>query len=510
MYLFEQNIILILIILILFIFNNLRTNLAGVQILQGDHLSEKLNNSILLIKLDKLSKSELLEKFKELSSQKSLENLKSETEVNFKDFYVKLIKFFSKFYSLLTKITLFTIIFKILKKIRLVRFIFGLFNSLLALIFGIAYLDIYGFEDIYNKIVYYWNQYIDLIHETKIYKVFSKFLKSFKEEDIIKSEVKEIKKPEIKKEEIENNSESLFSSTWENETKHVEENRENTWDFRKIDEIDEIDKPFYKNPYFIVTLTIVSASLIYYYSDEIVTSTYLAYEWLINHRPWRRRDGDNGPDNIGGGNSDNNSTPTGSNIQLEDLTTENLEKLEHDKEVLSKNMDDLKGKGKVLTSPSLEDLNKQASESWGNPIEEYFKLEETPGSPSSSSSIETITPFNTKSTVEAIIEKAPESSNNSSIETIIESIKPDWTTKLDNETKITVDYVEKHFPKTELDDNVENIRKMIKEVELSNMNFSAQAKDLGGSSTELFAKLEIAKNTNAWVEEMLEKLNNLE
>jgi hypothetical protein len=200
--------LIILLILIWWIFRNLKFLTPGVQFIQGVQHNE--NFSIVFIKPENLTKTELVEKFKELSSTKSLKELevnKTEKKISFKilfkSYYSKLISSFLKIYGILVKLTLFSIILKILRKIKIVRLVWGLINSVLFSIFGIVFSDVYGFKEVFDYLKYYWIEYINFIHETRIYKVLEKILKSIKESDIKPSEVKpksEVIESVIKKE----------------------------------------------------------------------------------------------------------------------------------------------------------------------------------------------------------------------------------------------------------------------------------------------------------------------
>ena len=137
----------------------------------------------------------------------------------------------------------------------------------------------------------------------------------------------------------------------------------------QIDEIEEV--PFYKNKYFIIGAASVSVIISWYYFDEIKTGYASIIDWINSFRPTPA-------DSSTGNNSSNSTTPTRLNIQSE------LDRLFPENTVKDIELIDIKGKGKsVLTSPSLEDLNQKAADSWGES-----------SSPQSDSSSSTITPNN--------------------------------------------------------------------------------------------------------------------
>lgn len=271
-----------ILIFIYYIINYLFAKFSfDIQFLQNNNFNE--DYSLLFIKPENLSKTELVEKFKELSSSKSLDNLKDTKVENkitmkdlFKSYYLRLLSFILKFYSILTKITLFTILFNFLRKMKLIRFIWTIINSFLFSIFGIIFSDFYGFKEIYEIIKYYWILYVDFIHETKLYKIFSKILGVINEPVIEKTEVKNDNKLEEIQiiENKEDNSYDFPSSDQQIKTKK-------TWDLENHwgdSENPEINKNSPYNTYFLIVISIITVSLIYVYWDSI-------YSWFGKIKP---------------------------------------------------------------------------------------------------------------------------------------------------------------------------------------------------------------------------------
>jgi hypothetical protein len=112
--------------------------------------------------------------------------------------------------------------------------------------------------------------------------------------------------------------------------------------------------------YLIMAGVAISASLIWHYSDEIITGAIDLYNRF-------RGDASGGEAGDAGIINRDNKTNISTSINTEHNTPIEL-------------VD--KGKNKILTSPSIENLTTQVEESWS----------ETPSSPESSSSNETITP----------------------------------------------------------------------------------------------------------------------
>ena len=148
-----------------------------------------LNNGLVFIKPENLTKTELVERFKELSSSKSLnelKNIKNDDEkdgdkITFKkylnSYYIRLSGFilkYQKLFSFMNKIALFTILMKYFRKIKLMRIIFRIINYIFLSTFGIFITDIYGLKEIIAQIEYYWMEYVNFIHENKIYKTLVK------------------------------------------------------------------------------------------------------------------------------------------------------------------------------------------------------------------------------------------------------------------------------------------------------------------------------------------------
>jgi len=180
-----------------------------------------LNNGLVFIKPENLSKTELVEKFKELSSSKSLKDLKNtnmkikkdEDKKTIKDFlksnYIRLSTFILKsknLISFMNKIALFTILIKYFRKFKLMSFIIRIINYIFLSIFGIFLSDVYGLKEVIAGIEYYWMEYINFIHERKIYKMFVKIF--YDVNDINKSEIIENKSEIINDKVVENKFES--------------------------------------------------------------------------------------------------------------------------------------------------------------------------------------------------------------------------------------------------------------------------------------------------------------
>ena len=224
-----------------------------------------INNGLVFIKPENLTKTELVEKFKELSSSKSLKDLKNIKNEDKKDenkitirkflksYYLRLSALFLKFKNLIAKIALFTILIKYLRKIKLMRFIFRIVNYIFLSTFGIFITDIYGLKEIIAQIEYYWMEYVNFIHESKIYKTLVKIFHVVSEED--KSKV------------IENKSETKINN-YELPSSGTELKNEKIIHDKTSGGNEE--KNWLNNDLLILGLSIVSLGLIYIYWDSLI------------------------------------------------------------------------------------------------------------------------------------------------------------------------------------------------------------------------------------------------
>lgn len=237
-------------------------------------------NGLVFIKPENLTKTELVEKFKELSSSKSLKDLKNiknedkkdEDKITIKEFlksyYFRLSSFYFKFKNLITKIALFTILIKYFRKIRIMRFIFRIINYIFLSTFGIFISDIYGLKEIIAQIEYYWMEYVNFIHESKIYKTLVKIFHVVTDEN--KSEVIENKSEVIedKSKVVENKSESKIINSEIPSSGRELKNEKIVHD--KTSGGDEKENWFELNKYYWIGLSILSLTLMYVYWDSII------------------------------------------------------------------------------------------------------------------------------------------------------------------------------------------------------------------------------------------------
>lgn len=224
-----------------------------------------------------------MEKFKELSSSKSLndlKNIKSEDKkkdgdkITFKNYlksyYIRLSGFILKYKNLITlmnKIAFFIILMKYFRKFKLMRILIRIINYIFLSTLGIFISDVYGITEVIAGIEYYWMEYVNFIHESKIYKTLVKIFSVVRDEnksEVIESKVvvnnSEIIKEPLKSETISKLNELPSSGRELKNEKIVHD---------KTSGGNEKENWFKLNKYFWIGLSIFSLSLIYIYWDSI-------------------------------------------------------------------------------------------------------------------------------------------------------------------------------------------------------------------------------------------------
>ena len=316
---------LILLLFIYILINNISNqleffNIQGVQQNLNNRNSLINNESLLLFSIDKLKKDELVKTIKELQS-KVKEDDSNLKRISFfeiiKLLYKKIYNNYIFIIKILSKLTIISILFKLFSKINLIRIIWISVYSFISFIFGLSYSDVYGFNDLIEGIKNYWSNILLYTKELKLYKIITKLLTSSKEIDEISkiSETineEELNKVNSKKEIPYENFSSRQSETIQSST--IENNRQSNRNIREIEvltnkdlnKLEELNKPFYLNWYFLISITTISLTLTYYYWDNISEITSNLIDRLKNFKP------------------DNDSTddsPKIGDIELNDLTS---------------------------------------------------------------------------------------------------------------------------------------------------------------------------------------------
>lgn len=325
--------------------------------------------------LNKYTKAELISKFK------NLENNNSNNNPNNTNIFSKIIKSILLFKSIILKLTLITFLVRWIKKYSLIQKIWHVFNLIASTLVGFSLFDIYSYD------------VIEWIKSTQIYNYIYEFFnyKPPVDENIIEERpMKDFKTT--------NRSQTITES----KIRDSEGNSRNSWNYREFNE-QEIENNTNYIKIAIASIIIIGC-FCWFYSDEITTG-YMAF------KDWWNSRGNNDP----GTGSNVSITPTQDSINRDsiqdrikskirnyEITNQNqIELIDNTQNIAGpSNLD--KGKG-VLTSPSLEDLNNKAKESWAD----FSKQSESGlNSPTSStSSTETITQNSFTSSSEILVDR---------------------------------------------------------------------------------------------------------
>ncbi len=358
--------------------------------------------------LKKYTKTELIERLK--STKESVTN-RNTLISQIKTYLSQIWELILTFKGILIKLTLISFFIQIFKKYRLFKRLWFILNTIVMSIFCISLLDNFGlefFSNFFNEMRIISANIVDYLSNTSFYTYLWKLFS--KEEDLPSSEktgksgsyvIGTIRKEtETNGDEIREGYRNSKISEWLKP--EVEE--------PKIDnqEVKEVNSSYKK--YYIIAGVVVLSCLVWNYSDEIKSSITSTLEWILSFRP--------GAQDTGGSDSNNSTTPTSQNFQggiNSGRSSPGIEFVD-------------KGKSKVLTSPSFEDLNSQAKVSWG----------ESSGSssPESTSSTETVTPSNY-------------SSNFTEVESLILTrVDKEWKDMCPGITRIKMRFIEDYINKT--------------------------------------------------------------
>jgi hypothetical protein len=422
-----------------------------------------LDLAVLEMNLKKYTKADLISKVENLQNKM---NSKS-TRTNSK-FLINQIKiYFSQtwdliltFKNLLFKLTLISLIIQTFKRFTLFRKLWLIINSIIMAIFGISLYDNGLFNFFSNFITEFrfitWGV-IDYLTNTNFYQYLSNL---FGKNEIAqtKDAINQVKKEIIKEAKNEIVSEiNQGGKLTERELKPYNKSKfvdlikpgpKITWIESEVEDVN-----YYKY-ILIATGVVIVGTLGWYYSDEIKTGFTGAIDWILSFRSGGTIDP--------GNSSNSSSTATVTNIPIASPSnSSNIELIDKTD----------KGKARaVMTSPSLENLNDQARESWENysrPMSPSSSQETitpltintsevSPDSPSSSSSSDTIVPNYSSSSSETVIASKVNLDNSNSLLTIdiVDFIKKNWKEKFDKETRNKISFVEANIGKP-LNDDIE-------------------------------------------------------
>jgi hypothetical protein len=440
------------------------------------------------MKLNKYTKAELISKLNKIKNE-NIEN--NGNYINKLNSYLSMIwVFLIKFKSMLLKLTLISFLIRIFKKYRLFRRIWIILNSIIVTIFGISLIDNFGFDFIqhfFREIKFIISNTVDYLTNTHFYQYINKLFESnenpsskttFKSKSISENSIEKTRNDQNFGQ---SNRDSKISEWLKQEPEE------------KLDDIKESNNKYY---YYIIALIVISA-LSWYYFDEIKTTGSSILEWIRSFQSG----GDNNPDNNMG---DIRDLRREKRLELENLVKGKTKETE---EKLDNLIDKSKGKNVRIMSPSLEDLNKTVQESWDV------------SSPTSSiSSDETIkaSSSNLSETSSHVKSESPFPLENSFLENNISNktllnLTSNWRNVIKPELKDSIEYIEKHLPKSDLDDTT-YITQLLEEI---NRKSTIYLNDLEVNknkiqSSDLVYFTEISKNLDKWIEEMRSEISKFE
>ena len=414
--------------------------------------------------------SELISKLKELKQNNSKTNPNSILS-HINSYLSQIWDLLNTFKNIITKLTLISFFIQIFRKYRIFRRLWVVLNTIVMSIFGISLLDNIGIEFLSNFIIemkIIIGNIVNYLTNTQFYNYLTELFSNKPSNETTNkngSIVSENKRQTIGSEQSITKSETNSKiSDWLKPEQHAIK-----------EEIQTQDTSYKK--YYIIAGVVIASSLIWIYQDEIYIGAISLYDWLNSFRSGAA-DGGNG----GGGVTDNNTTPTSTNFQGRQLDSQPpspaIELID-------------KGKTKVLTSPSLEDLNNKAKDSWSEGTS-------SPGSDSSSSSTDTIKPSNINNYFKiTAIEGA-----------LFSRIKDEWKSLCSYSIREIINFIENNFQHINNFEYKEQIIKYLSEIEIELWNqiqfISSNERRL--QEIEILQSKLIIELINDWVKEYNNKI----
>jgi hypothetical protein len=253
-----------------------------------------------------------------------------------------------------------------------------------------------------------------------------------------------------------------------------------------------VDSETSYNKYYIITGMLILSCLGWFYWEDIKSGGGSLLEWFRSFRGGP----DPGDDNI----IDRSTARRELDRIVQDKTKETEEKL-------IEVMDKSKSKSVRIVSPSLENLNEEVEQSWNR----------SSSSPTnSSSSTETIkqsNPIEATSSKVKLDSPLPlfKPSDGVSLTGSLLDLNDKWKDVLKPDLKESINFVETHLPKSDLDDTT-YITSLLEDINRKNIDY---LKDLNINSKNILpSKLvylnEIGKNVDKWIEKMHSERNKFD
>lgn len=483
--------------------------------------------------LNKFTKAELISKIKRTESK--IDSNKSSNISIFnqtKTYLSQILDLVLVFKSILIKLTLISFFIQIFNKYRIFGRLWLILNTIVMSMFGISLLENFGFGFLSNfvrEVKFILGNSVDYLTNTHFYKYLN---------DIFST--KEIPSSE----KTNKNGISILNENKKETTgigEGIRENNRNSkiseWlkpDEKKEELVEEIKEVTNKNEsnykkYVVIAGFIVAASLIWVYFPEIKDGLSSALEWFSSNR--RRPDsgtsgtGNNQP-NIEHGNSAStaatmghvvaptaalDSPPTYSHdnkvITIDSSSEELYNQVFSETDKIKQTIDNGKGKT-LLTSPSLDELNKKASESWN-------RVTSPTGSSSPTESSSPTGSDSSTSTIKPSSSSIPSSSllTDISDQAIFKSVDSNWKNMIEKDMRDNINYVENHIPKNLIEDT-KYIENLIEDIKNRNFQLMEEAKYRnkvsGYTTTAMKTTIRVMEKTELWIENMEYRLNNLD
>jgi hypothetical protein len=439
--------------------------------------------------LKKFTKAELINRI----------NNDNKDQIESRSFFNKFKSYLSSFWTLLLKLksiigklTLITFFLQLFRKYSIIRRIWQILNSIIVTIFGISFIDSFGFEFMNNFIIeirLIIAKTVDYLTNTHFYIFLSKLFLDPSSENQSKPNKSGSMISEISRETPNDQRKTSESIRQSNRNSKISE-------WLKPEEKPEIPDESSNNKYYYFLGLIVVSALAWYYFDEIKTNGSSILEWIKSFR------GDNDP----GNNNQNNLQVENRISQRAELERMVREKTKETNEKLSDIIDNSGSSSKTvrILSPSLENLNEKVTESWN----------EATSPTSSTSSTETIKPSSSKIKSDGVFPLSDNFLDNSKIttdSTALLNIKDNWKNIIKSDLKQSIEYVETHLPRNELDDTG-YLNGLLDEINRKNINFMKEL-NLNSKNIKLSKLIylkDIGKNVDNWIDEMRKEISKFE
>jgi len=396
------------------------------------------------------------------------------------------------------------LLIQIFKKYKILRKIWTVLNTIVLSIFGLSLLEnslMEFIQGIFTEIRFITVNILDYFINTNLFQYLSKLF--YNKDEIKVDEVTHIRDSVKTDKTIDNlhgrtssrgewtPSDKRYYSQKDDSLRKSYKSRLADWinwtnDTNEIQtEIQPESNSNYKK-YLIISGIVIAGILVWYYADEAKTAGSGLIDWMNSFRTGER-------------NASSNSSNSSNKSSIR-LSNPNDTKLMIASEVSSPVIDSLdKGKGKLLTSSSVENLSEKAKEEWGDTLDFYNGSSST--SSSSSSSTETVKPIHS-STKPLFKEKMDNF--------IISSIRDKWKSFLPDNLKNIMNSIEnKVNESSRMDSNTaDELLKQLVELNKDNHAYETVITQETKSDLSQLHQKEVNTQIKNWIEETRDKIIN--